>query len=97
MPLTTAIDLQYVLKMNNCSENHSESISTQNCNSYGDEIASTVVPILILAITILTMLLGSEIIYSVHHNKTLRDPVSALIVSVTASLMVLSIIYSLYC
>ena len=39
--------------------------------------------------------MGSEIIYCVYHNKTLRDPVSVLIVSVAVTLMVLTIL-SLY-
>ena len=86
--------------MNNCSENHSVSISTQNYNSNltyaGEAGVDIVIPILDLALIVLTLLLGSGIIYCVYHNKTLRDPVSILIVSVAAALMVLTIIYSLY-
>ena len=86
--------------MNNCSENHSESISTQNCNSNltyaGEAGVEIAIPILNLALIVLTLLLGSGIIYCVYHNKTLRDPVSVLIVSVAATLMVLTIVYSLY-
>ena len=86
--------------MNNCSENHSESISTQNCKSnliYAGEAGYNIaIPILDLVLIVLTLLLGSGIIYCVYHNKTLRDPVSVLIVSVAATLMVLTIIYSLY-
>ena len=87
------------MRMNNCSENHSESIGTQHCNSsltYEGEAVDVIIPILDLAFIILTVVLGSEIIYCVYHNKTLRDPVSVLIVSVVLTLMVLTIIYSLY-
>ena len=86
--------------MNNCSENHSESIGTQHCNSsltYSGEAGNIIIPILDLAFIILTLLLGSEIIYCVYHNKTLRDTVSVLIVSVTVTLMVATIVNSLYC
>ena len=86
--------------MNNCSENHSESIGTQNCNSsltYAGEAGDVIIPILDLAFIVLTVLLGSLIIYCVYHIKTLRDPVSVLIVSVAVTLMVLTIVYSLYC
>eukprot|EP00731_Ephydatia_muelleri_P002298 Em0001g2298a len=80
------------------SENSSDVIAPQNCSSDNLTRASgehstvlTIFAILEFAIFILKLLLGSVVIYCLYRSKMLRDPVSALMTSVAASLMVLSI------
>ena len=51
----------------------------------------TIFAILEFAIFILKLLLGCVVIYCVYRSKKLRDPVSALMTSVAASLIILSI------
>ena len=85
--------------MNNYgSENSSDVIASQNCSSYNFTRASgehstalTIFAILEFAIFILKLLLGCVVIYCLYRSKMLRDPVSALMTSVAASLMILSI------
>ena len=85
--------------MNNYgSENSSDVIAPQNCSSYnftrasrGHSTVLTIFAILELAILILKLLLGCVVIYCLYRSKMLRDPVSALMTSVAASFMVLSI------
>ena len=87
------------IQMNNYgSENSSDVIAPQNCSSDNLTRASgehstvlTIFAILEFAIFILKLLLGSVVIYCLYRSKMLRDPVSALMTSVAASLMVLSI------
>eukprot|EP00731_Ephydatia_muelleri_P002304 Em0001g2304a len=85
--------------MNNYgSENSSDVIAPQNCSSYnltraseGHSTVLTIFAILELTIFMLKLLLGCVVIYCLYRSKMLRDPVSALMTSVTASLMTLSI------
>ena len=51
----------------------------------------TIFAILKLTIFILKLLLGCVVIYCLYRSKMLRDPVSALMTSVAASFMILSI------
>ena len=76
----------------NSSENVEESCnSTMTDSSGGDIIAFTILlAMFLISMFILTMLLGCEIIYCVFTNKKLRDPVSALIATITVLLMILS-------
>ena len=79
--------------MNNSSENYFECIATPSCSynrsgaSKEDVIALIFFPILIIAVSILTTLLGFVVICCVYFNKTLRDPISLLMVTGTAPLM----------
>ena len=80
------------------SENSSDVIASQNCSSYnftrasrGHSTVLTIFAILEFAIFILKLLLGCVVIYCLYRSKMLRDPVSALMTSVAASLMILSI------
>ena len=87
------------IQMNDCgSENSSDVIASQNCSSYNFTRASeehstvlTIFAMLEFAIFILKLLLGFVVIYCLYRSKMLRDPVSALMTSVAASLMILSI------
>ena len=87
------------IQMNNYgSENSSDVIAPQNCSSYkltrasgGHSTVLTIFAILEFAIFILKLLLGYVLIYCLYRSKMLRDPVSALMASVAASLMILSI------
>ena len=83
---------------NNGSENSSDVIAPQNCSSYnltrargGHSPVLTIFAILELAIFILKLLLRCVLIYYLYRSKMLRDPVFALMTSVAASLMILSI------
>ena len=78
--------------MNSCSENS----SNFNHTSENSEGLFIIFPILNFAQLILMILLGSLIIYCVFINKTLRDPVSILMASVTAILMLYSIPHLLF-
>ena len=80
------------------SENNSDVFATQNCSSYiltrasgGHSTVFTIFSILELTIFILKLLLGCVVIYCLYRSKMLRDPVSALMTSVAASFMILSI------
>ena len=80
------------------SENSSDVIASQNCSSYNFTRASgehstvlTIFAMLEFAIFILKLLLGFVVTYCLYRSKMLRDPVSALMTSVAASLMILSI------
>ena len=77
------------------SENSSDVIASQNCSSYNFTRASeevlTIFAMLEFAIFILKLLLGFVVIYCLYRSKMLRDPVSALMISVAASLIILSI------
>eukprot|EP00731_Ephydatia_muelleri_P002318 Em0001g2318a len=85
--------------MNNYgSENSSDVIAPQNCSSNNLTRTSrdhstvlTIFAILELTIFMLKLLLGCVVIYCLYRSKMLRDPVSALMTSVAASLMILSI------
>ena len=87
------------VQMNNYgSENSSDVIASQNCSSYNftraygrDSTVLTIFAILEFAIFILKLLLGCVVIYCLYRSKKLRDPVSALMISVAASFMILSI------
>eukprot|EP00731_Ephydatia_muelleri_P002353 Em0001g2353a len=80
---------------NNGSENSSDVIAPQNCSSYNLTRARapvlTIFAILELAIFMLKLLLRCVLIYYLYRSKMLRDPVFALMTSVAASLMILSI------
>ncbi|KAL5479156.1 hypothetical protein EMCRGX_G022646 [Ephydatia muelleri] len=79
-------------KMSDCSMDISENISAQSYNSSNLTYALLiVVPTVHIAISIIELYLGGHIIYFVYQKWTLRDSVSALIVSVTVLLMALSI------
>ena len=101
---TTTPRIGVCIQMNTYgSENNSDVIATQNCSSYhftrasgGDSTVLTIVAILEFAIFILKLLLGSVVIYCLYRSKMLRHPVSALMTSVTASLMILSIPLNLF-
>eukprot|EP00731_Ephydatia_muelleri_P002375 Em0001g2375a len=80
------------------TENNPDVIATQNCSGYnftrasgGHSTVLTIFAILEFAIFILKLLLGCVVIYCVYRSKKLRDPVSALMTSVAASLIILSI------
>ena len=87
------------IQMNNYgSENSSDVIASQNCSSYhftrasgGDSTVITIFAIFEFAIFTLKLLLGSMVIYCLYRSKMLRHPVSALMTSVAASFMILSI------
>ena len=82
--------------MNNCSENNSASSTTQYCSSNFNQTSESRVLYIISSIlcfveSILMVLLGSQIMYSVYINKTLRDPVSVVMASATVFLMLFTI------
>ena len=76
----------------NSSEKVEESCnSNMTDSSGGDIIASTILlAMFLITMFIFTMLLGCEIIYCVFTNRKLRDPVSALIATVTVLLMIIT-------
>ena len=83
--------------MNNCSENNSASSTTQYCSSNFNhtsersDVSFIIASILSFTESILMILLGSQIMYFVYINKTLRDPVSVVMASVTISVMFFAI------
>ena len=76
----------------NSSEKVEESCNSNMTDSSGGHIIAFTILLAMFLITmfILTMLLGCEIIYCVFTNRKLRDPVSALIATVTVLLMITS-------
>ena len=74
----------------NSSEKVEESCNSNMTDSSGGDIIAFTILLAMFLITmfILTMLLGCEIIYCVFTNRKLRDPVSALIATVTVLLMI---------
>ena len=80
--------------MNNnatCSENNSASCSDFNHTSESSHDAFIISSILSFVENILIVLLGSQIIYCVYINKTLRDPVSVVMASIAISVMLFTI------
>ena len=77
----------------NSSGKVEESCNSNMTDSSGGDIIAFPILLAMFLITmfILTMLLGCEIIYCVFTNRKLRDPVSALIATVTVLLMIISI------
>ena len=73
-----------------CSENNFTSCSDFNHTSESSD-AFIISSILSFVENILIVLLGSQILYCVYINKTLRDPVSVVIASLTVSLMLFTI------
>ena len=80
--------------MNNnatCSVNNSASCSDFNHTSESSHDAFIISSILGFVENLLIVLLGSQIIYCVYINKTLRDPVSVVMASITISVMLYTI------
>ena len=76
----------------NSSDKVDESCNSNMTDSSGGDIITFTILLAMFLITmfLLTMLLGCEIIYCLFTNRKLRDPVSALIATVTVLLMILS-------
>ena len=90
---------RYSNGMNIYSENYSEGFATEHCRDFNltalEHIAVTVLGFLELVIFVLIQLIGSLVIYCLYRSKMLRDPISALITSVAASFMILSVLLNL--